>query len=105
MKTQIRKIKFFFQRLLRGWDDSETWDLDETFKEWFLPRFKQYRKLKIGTPFCDEPYEYAVKKWDDILEKIESGLSLDSYSFDPDEEAKIQEAYELLGKYFRCLWW
>lgn len=33
-----RIMKFFYQRITRGWDDSETWDLDTEFYKWIYPR-------------------------------------------------------------------
>jgi hypothetical protein len=39
-----REIKFFWQRLTRGFDDSVTWNLDITVAKFMLPRFKLYRE-------------------------------------------------------------
>lgn len=43
-KDLKRQIKFFWQRLTRGFDDSVTWSLDITVAEFMLPRFKLYRE-------------------------------------------------------------
>lgn len=34
-----------WQRITRGWDDSDTWNLDTTFAAYMLPRLRRYRKL------------------------------------------------------------
>lgn len=41
-KTWFRRIKFFYQRMTRGFDDTETYELDVTFFKWLLPRLEEY---------------------------------------------------------------
>ena len=31
------RLKRLYQRLTRGWDDSDTWSLDYTLYQWLLP--------------------------------------------------------------------
>ena len=38
----LRKIKYWWQRRTRGWDDSGTWNLDYEFMLWLNSRFKKY---------------------------------------------------------------
>jgi hypothetical protein len=57
----VRSIKFFFQRVYRGWDDSETWDLFESVSTYIIPRLKEYQKCSIGVPVsliakCDHTF-------------------------------------------------
>ena len=56
----IMKVRFFWQRLTRGFDDSETWDMDSTFYKWFLPRLKRYKELSIGYPTEYNSFESLV---------------------------------------------
>lgn len=44
------KIRFFMQRRIRGFDDSETWALDDTFYQWILPRLKRFKELNSCYP-------------------------------------------------------
>ena len=37
LRMMKRRIKWFFQRRFRGFDDRETWNVDETFYKWLLP--------------------------------------------------------------------
>lgn len=37
-------IKAFFQRRIRGFDDSEVWSLDDTILKFILPRLKRFRE-------------------------------------------------------------
>ena len=61
----INEIKYFFQRVFRGWDDRETWDLEYEFLKWILPRLKRLKKISIAYP----PH-YTVRGWDAFLEGI-----------------------------------
>lgn len=45
-----RKIKFFFQRLFRGWDDSDTWCLRQVFYKWLRPRLKRFAEITCAYP-------------------------------------------------------
>lgn len=59
------RIKRFFQRIIRGWDDSDTYSLDDTFYKWLLPRLKRFKELNICFP-GDEKYP-TFETWDDEL--------------------------------------
>lgn len=45
-----RKVRFFFQRLIRGFDDSDTWDLEDAFYRWLLPRLKRFSETTKAYP-------------------------------------------------------
>ena len=49
-KNLLKSINFFFQRLTRGWDDRETWDFQESFLKWALPRLKRVKDISIAFP-------------------------------------------------------
>jgi len=44
------KVKFFWQRRTRGFDDSTLWDLDYTILKFILPRLKAFRQVGAGYP-------------------------------------------------------
>jgi hypothetical protein len=110
-----QQIKFFGQRLFRGWDDSDTWSLDYSLAKQILPRLERLRQ-KIeqcpATPLLDDD---DCKKWLDILDKmvfaftkiIEQNDGEKMFSIDDErkENEKIQEGLDLFGKYYRNLWW
>ena len=52
----------WFQRRIRGWDDRDTWDLDNTMAALLLPRFRRFRKLKenkgVSSVFFPAGYGY-----------------------------------------------
>ena len=72
------KIQRFFQRVIRGWDDSDTWDLDYIIAKFTLPRLKRFRDIMadpeyvFGIPiFSGQPhYDKDKKKWIKILDDM-----------------------------------
>lgn len=105
----IRKIKWFVQRIITGWDDRTLWDLDYHIAKFVLPRLKEFKKNLHNHPGCFN----TLEEWDDVLDKIVYSFEHiinDLYMLDKEVEEirqieeKIQEGLELFGKYFRGLW-
>ena len=73
-KNLSRIIKFFFQRLTRGWDDRETWDFQESFLKWALPRLKRVKDISIAFP-----PEFTEVQWlnfqSHLIQRVESCLN------------------------------
>jgi hypothetical protein len=105
----LRKIKWFFQRFFRGWDDTELWDLDIMIADFVLPRLKKYKTIR--NTYVEELGE---KGWNEALDKMifsfehivrddweMSGISTAEII---KTHEQIQEGLELFGKYFRSLW-
>lgn len=98
------------QRMTRGFDDTELWNLDHTIVKFILPRLKEFKKLSKGS----YPNEVGTEeKWQEILEKIIVGLE---YYLEKDRVMDIteneangrmfvmEEAFQLLIKHFVNLW-
>lgn len=102
-----RKIRFLWQRLTRGWDDSDTWSLDYQIAKFTLPRLKRFKEITNGYPA-----DSAEVEWSAIIDKMifamelivksDGGSFLDETREDID---KMHEGLELFGTYFRNLWW
>ena len=79
-----RGIKFFFQRMFRGWDDSETWSLDREFHKWILPRLKRFGELTCAYP--DNKKYPTLEKWQEEIQKrvkqLEIIIKEDDTNFD-----------------------
>ena len=113
-----RHIKWFFQNLIRGFSGRDLWSLDYHLAELILPRLIAFKKInRLGVPgiLCkvdgtDQDFEAEGKQWEEILDKMILGFDLlvkDSYTSVEElieNEKKIQEAIDLLAKYFRALW-
>ena len=118
------------QRLERGFDDTELWNLDTTIAGFILPRLIEFRKKTDGYP---EEFD-SFEEWDCVIEKMiqsldfhlnmekydkmimdSCGLVWNGHGFDGDwnlYRKKIKElnedilsGYELLGKHLVDLWW
>jgi hypothetical protein len=97
-----RPIRFWLQRRFRGWD-SETWNLDFEFGKWVLPRVRRFKELERGYP-----KGLTEQEWNGILDQMIAGFALvagDSYwLLSPDDEAVVNNAFALFGKWGRALW-
>lgn len=92
-----RRIKFFFQRIFCGFDDSETWSLDLTFYEWLKPRLKRFAKITCAYPWNDKyptleswknELNKRVKQIDMIIKEHYAELKLYDWSYIPEKELK-----------------
>ena len=101
--------KYKNQRLERGFDDTETWNLDVTLAKFIVPRLKRFKELNNGYP----AHFKAKEEWDVILNEMIEGFELyeDKWKCNSDqnitnlEEYKRKRAVKLLGEYFYDLWW
>ena len=99
-----RAIKYFFQRVTRGWDDSDTWSLDDTAAAFILPRLRRFKQVQNG-----RPYDIPIEQWEVMLDKMiaafEFTVSKDRYLNEVEGYKKHQEGLDLFAKYFWNLWW
>lgn len=105
----MRRLKLLFQKITRGWDDSDTCGLDYTIAKFVLPRLKRFREIietkDVGIPvFSHEDFKYdrEKKKWlkmlDDMVYAMECIGSEDfdsPYTFD--KESGIDEKGDIYG--------
>lgn len=98
----LRKIKFFWQRLTRGFDDSETWSLDYPFFKWLLPRLKRFREVVIGYP-PEITYEEWMKELDRAIADLE--IIKDDTGFGEEYDKAYARFIKWFAKRIRHLWW
>lgn len=94
-----RKIKFFFQRNVRGFDDTEVWNLDWYISSYTLPRLKRLKEMTQSHPVNLE-YEEWLAVLDELIwlhssDRFEEGFDYERYN----------RACELWGKHFKNLWY
>ncbi|MBQ7489799.1 MAG: hypothetical protein IJT51_04695 [Bacteroidales bacterium] len=109
------KIKYLRERLERGGDDTETWNLDVTVAKFILPRLKRFKEVNNGYP-C----ELTPEGWDQVIEKMiyafehseYEDLDYDGKSWLELHEAekkeilcKITEGLNLFARHFFDLCW
>lgn len=96
-----RKVKFFIQRWIRGFDDSELWNLDCTIAQFILPRLRVFKEFNDG-----HPSNITMEEWNTILDTmIFSFENIEAEpNFDNELEYKIQHGLYLFAHYFGNLW-
>ena len=104
-KKWKRSLRFLYQRLIRGWDDSQTWSLDHSLGKLILPRLKRFKEVNNGIPDL-----LSEAEWDAILDKMiaafDFAASEERWNATSEEYAEHQEGLELFAKYyFAHLWW
>ena len=92
------------QRLERGFDDSETWNLDCTIAQFILPRLKRFKEVLIS-----HPMNITATEWNNILDKMifawEYLASDDEFKDVSDIDKKVEMGLTLFAKYYQNLWW
>lgn len=100
-----RSIKFFFQRLTRGWDDSDTWSLDYSLAKLIAPRLKRFKEVTGG-----HPGDMTEQEWNNTLDKMIAAFeflgSEERWSnTDKNKWNEVQEGIDLFAKHYVGLWW
>ena len=103
--TEKRQRRFFWQRITRGWDDSETWSLDQPLAKLIAPRLRRFSELRGG-----HPHGMTEQEWHDTIMKM-----VDAFEWYASDERwgkdefknieKHQEGIELFAKHYAGLWW
>lgn len=102
-KGDDRIEKFKLQRKRRGFDDSETWNLDVTIAEFILPRLKVFKELNIAYPPSLTP-----EKWDEIIDTMIYSFEeiiKNDWSLDEEVNRKIKLGLDNFREYYFNLWW
>ena len=98
-----RSIKHFFQRIFRGWPDSDLWSLKLTIAEFALPRLKKFKERNVS-----KPIQFTEDEWNEILDMMiyamESIINDCAGIDDNIDWEDVQTGLELFGKYFGDLW-
>ena len=109
-----RKSRWDKQRELYGFDERETWSLDQTFVEWIYSHLMMY--LEIGGKIINLEYhkfefkgrEYTQREAIEYICKACENFLLDK-SFDYEKERQIIEdmkgAIRLFAEIFPAMWW
>ena len=80
-KAIYRMIKFFFQRRIRGFDDSETWDLDTQFYKWIYPRLKRFTQISMAYPISYDNSEDWRKELNKRVNQLEVILNTNEFEY------------------------
>jgi hypothetical protein len=97
-----RDVKFAWQRLTRGWDDSECWSLDISLAELILPRLKRFKQIKAG--WHGENMEEWNEKLDKMIAFFEFASSDRYINASMEEYDKYDEGLKLFVEHYYELW-
>lgn len=101
-----RSFRFLRQRWVRGWDDSETWNLDVSFARLILPRLQRFKEVSIAYPM-----DLTPEQWDAVLDKMIYSFQHyantweESFDETPENLARVQEGLDLFAKWYPQLGW
>lgn len=88
------------QRLKRGFDDSELWNLDKSIIGFILPRLKAFKDKHSSSPL-----NIDKKEWNVILEKMIIAFELlENDNNTEEDKKKINNGLNLFVKYLKSLW-
>lgn len=93
-----RDVRFLYQRLTRGWDDSETWSLDYSLAKIILPRLERYRDI---VPHDD----ISLEDLDKMIAAFKFAGSEERWVAPHEEFLKHQEGLKLFADKYFGLWW
>lgn len=94
------------QRLERGFDDSELWNLDRTIAKFIYPRLKAFADKTIGTPpsLSKEEWQSILQKMLDAFDIIVDDDKYFAYAPSNEEDNIIAIGLDLFAKWFCHLW-
>ncbi len=88
------ELKAFYQRRVRGFDDSELWSLDHTILEFILPRLKRFReKARHGWPGPESIFGVSSEYVESLSEETRANL----------DQCSIDEWNRMLDKMIRAI--
>lgn len=100
--------KYRKQREEKGFDDTETWQLDKTFALFMIPRIKRFIQVNNGFP-NGETHESYVEKLRFIVKSFEEYYIDDnintSLELEKERLENAKQALDILSKLWFCLWW
>lgn len=101
MSDAKREKKFALQRKKRGFDDSETWNLDDTFVLFIVPRLEAFKEIVN----C-YPNGLTMRKWKSIIQQMIDGFKeYENRDYCGDLPEKVDKSLILFAQYFTSLWW
>jgi hypothetical protein len=129
----LSKVRYFLQRVFRGYADCDLWNLDLTMSQFIYPRLKAFRdkyakdssyekpKVLTAEEFSVLPKDkwgnylieaYSSQEWLEILDKMLLAFERVNKQFDykdpsngtEEERLRIEEGLQLFAKHFQQLW-
>jgi len=100
--AQRRRLSRFIQRGRRGWANEDTWNLDSYLSGVIASSIEHLRDHGNGYPA-----DLAEEGWKDVLTRISAGFRANAEPANvesPVANRDLDEAFNLLRRWFPCLW-
>lgn len=103
--TNERSRRFFWQRLTRGWDDGDTFSLDQPLAKLIAPRLRRFNEIRAGHPasLTEEEWNAILTKMIDAFEWYASDDRWGANEFE--NIKKHKEGIDLFAEWYAGLWW
>lgn len=99
MRDYLRRIKYVYQRAVRGYDDTLFWDLAEYLDPIIIAFLTNLRDNGMGYP-----HGMTETKWKKTLDIMIKGFSKDKYAWTKKDMEKRKEALVLFAYWYDNLW-
>lgn len=113
IRNFFRPVKFAYQRVVRGFDESATWSVDYYLIEHTLKLLQEYKRIRFD--FIAEREEFErdfelILKGFEGYKKLMNGPSLYFWSgkIEPENEQYLEDwkiGFRLFRKQFHGIWW
>ena len=94
----FRAIKHFFQRAIRGYDDTLFWNMDTYLAPIILAGLKNLKENQSGHPAC-----YSAEEWECKLDKMIEAFQIITDDDIIDEDI-VKEGLALFAENYFALW-
>ena len=110
--TDKREKRWKKQRKKYGFDERETWGLDEAFYEWLYERLKMYKEIGGRVVNLDyHRFEYEGKEYtqaeliDEMLKRLEVSFSEEYSDWKEDQYKYVHEIEKIWAVVLPAMWW
>ena len=101
-----RRIKWFFQKITKGYSDADLWCLNYHLAKLINKRLKAFRVGQVGHP-CNLTAEGWREILDEMIWAFDYIIKDDDFGWKPSgdkDEERFDNGMKLFCEYFRGLW-
>ena len=98
-----REEDFIKQRLERGFDDSETWALSDTFANFMIPRLERYIVITDGFLNLTDDHKNNIQDFLTAMKLVARDNGIQIYT--DEEQKQLEKGLDAFPKILMSLWW
>ena len=102
----FREIRFFYQKITRGFSGKDLWDLRTGIAEFILPRLIEFRDITASHPPTISMHEWGIILSEMVIafELIKKHNGDNSVVIPDNDYRKIERGLRLFSEYYLDLW-